>query len=132
MDAPGGSARCARRRALTLGAATPTVRSATRLARRDGNVLATPTGMDLLTWLIVGLVAGLLASALMRDSGYGLLGDIAVGIAGAIVGSWTFRELGWRAPLSGIAGVIVIAVVGAVIVLFALRVLRRLSTAPRR
>lgn len=90
------------------------------------------SAMDLLTWLIVGLVAGLLASALMRDSGYGLLGDIAVGIAGAIVGSWTFRELGWRAPLSGIAGVIVIAVVGAVIVLFALRVLRRFSTAPRR
>ena len=43
--------------------------------------------MDILTWLIVGLVAGLLASLIVGGSGYGILGDIVAGIAGAFVGS---------------------------------------------
>jgi uncharacterized membrane protein YeaQ/YmgE (transglycosylase-associated protein family) len=77
--------------------------------------------MDFVTWLIVGLVAGLLASAVMRGSGYGVLGDIVVGIVGAFVGSWTFRELGWQAPFTGLAGVIAVAFCGAVLVLVAVR-----------
>jgi len=80
--------------------------------------------MDIITWLVVGLVAGLLASALMGGSGFGLLGDILLGIGGAFVGGWTFRELGWRAPFEGIAGVIVVAAIGAVVVLFGLRLIR--------
>ena len=80
--------------------------------------------MDIITWLIVGLVAGLLASALMRGSGFGLLGDIALGIAGAFVGGWTFRELGWHVPFTGLTGVIAVAFVGAVIVLAGFRLLR--------
>jgi uncharacterized membrane protein YeaQ/YmgE (transglycosylase-associated protein family) len=81
--------------------------------------------MDIiLVWLLVGLVAGLLASALVRGSGYGLLGDIVLGIAGAFVGGWAFRELGWHAPFAGIAGVIAVAFVGAVMVLLAVRLVR--------
>jgi uncharacterized membrane protein YeaQ/YmgE (transglycosylase-associated protein family) len=80
--------------------------------------------MDIITWLVVGLVAGLLASALMRGSGFGLLGDIVLGIGGAFVGGWVFRELGWRAPFDGIAGVIAVAFVGAVLVLGALRLFK--------
>lgn len=85
--------------------------------------------MDIITWLIVGLVAGVLASAVMRD-GFGLLGDIVIGIVGAFVGGWTFRELHWRTPFGGLAGVITVAFVGAVIVLALLRLIRA-ATAPR-
>jgi uncharacterized membrane protein YeaQ/YmgE (transglycosylase-associated protein family) len=81
--------------------------------------------MDILIiWLVVGLVAGALASIVMRGSGFGLLGDIVLGIVGAFVGSWTFRELGWRSPFPGLPGVITVAFVGAVIVLAALRLIR--------
>lgn len=87
-------------------------------------VLAADPRMDIITLLLVGLVAGVLASAVM-GSGFGLLGDIVLGIAGAFVGSWAFRELGWHAPFAGKAGIIVVALVGALIVLVAMRLLRR-------
>lgn len=79
--------------------------------------------MDIITWLLVGLVAGALASALVRG-GFGLLGDIVLGIAGAVVGGWTFHSLGWQPPFAGVAGTIAVAMVGAVIVLAGLRLLR--------
>jgi uncharacterized membrane protein YeaQ/YmgE (transglycosylase-associated protein family) len=85
--------------------------------------------MDIITWIIVGLVAGVLASAVMRD-GFGLLGDIVIGIVGAFVGGWAFRELGWKSPFGGLAGTIVVAFVGAVIVLALLRLIRA-ATGPR-
>jgi uncharacterized membrane protein YeaQ/YmgE (transglycosylase-associated protein family) len=72
--------------------------------------------MDILTWLIVGLVAGVLAS-LVVGSGLGILGDIVVGIAGAFIGGWIFREAGWTAPWDGLAGVIFVAFIGAVVLL---------------
>ena len=50
--------------------------------------------MDLLTWLIVGLVAGVLASMIMGGTGFGIVGDIIIGIAGAFVGSWLLRHVG--------------------------------------
>ena len=50
--------------------------------------------MDLLTWLIVGLVAGVLASMIMGGTGFGIVGDIIIGIAGAFVGSWVLRPTG--------------------------------------
>jgi uncharacterized membrane protein YeaQ/YmgE (transglycosylase-associated protein family) len=81
--------------------------------------------MDIITWLIVGLVSGVLASVVMSGSGFGILGDIVLGILGAFVGGWTFREFGWHAPFSGLAGVIAVAFAGAVIILVLLRVVRR-------
>lgn len=81
--------------------------------------------MDLLTWIIVGLVAGLLASLVMGGTGLGIIGDIIVGIAGAFVGGWLFRRLGVSAPFAGIAGVIFTAFIGAVVLLFVLRLLYR-------
>ena len=76
--------------------------------------------MTIMTLLVVGLVAGILASFLMR-SRFGLLADIVLGIAGAFVGGWVFREAGWHTPFPGIAGIIAVALVGAVIVLVVLR-----------
>lgn len=78
--------------------------------------------MDLLTWIIVGLVSGVLASLIM--GGYGLIADIVVGIVGAFVGGWLFRYFGWHAPFTGLAGTIFIAFIGALILLALLRLLR--------
>jgi len=79
--------------------------------------------MDIITWLIVGLVAGVLADFVI--GGYGILADIAIGIAGAFIGGWLFASAGWHAPLPGLGGVIFVAFVGAVILLALLRLVRR-------
>ena len=84
--------------------------------------------MDLLTWLIVGLIAGVLASLVMGGTGYGLIGDIIIGIVGAFVGGWLFTKLGVASPFGGIAGVIFVAFIGAVVLLFVLRLIRRSTT----
>ena len=81
--------------------------------------------MDLLTWIIVGLVAGVLASAVIGGIGYGLLGDIIIGIVGAFVGGWLFAQLGVNSPFGGLAGSIFTAFIGAVVLLFLLRALSR-------
>jgi uncharacterized membrane protein YeaQ/YmgE (transglycosylase-associated protein family) len=80
--------------------------------------------MDILTWLIVGLVAGVLASMVV-GGGYGILGDIVVGIVGAFVGGWLFRQLGWHTPFGGLAGTIFIAFIGAIVLLLLLRLIKR-------
>lgn len=80
--------------------------------------------MDILTWLIVGLVAGALASFVVGGVGYGLVGDIVVGIAGAFVGGFVFREAHWKAPFAGLGGVIFVAFIGAVLLLAGLRLIR--------
>lgn len=78
--------------------------------------------MDILTWLIVGLVAGVLAS-LIVGSGYGIIGDIVVGIVGAFIGGFVFRQAGWHAPWGGLAGTIFVALIGAIILLVVLRLI---------
>jgi len=80
--------------------------------------------MDFLTWLIVGLVAGVLA-ALVMGGGYGLIADIIIGVLGAFVGGWIFRKLGVTSPFGGLPGVIFVAFIGAVVLLFVLRLIRR-------
>ena len=77
--------------------------------------------MDILTWLIVGLVAGVLASLVV--GGVGLVGDIIVGIIGAFVGGWIFQQLGVSTPFGGLAGVIFTAFIGAVVLLFILHLI---------
>jgi uncharacterized membrane protein YeaQ/YmgE (transglycosylase-associated protein family) len=80
--------------------------------------------MDILTWLIVGLVAGLLASLVMGGTGLGIVGDIIAGIAGAFIGGWLFSKLGISSPFGGLGGTIFIAFIGAVVLLFVLRLFR--------
>ncbi|MFL5580565.1 MAG: GlsB/YeaQ/YmgE family stress response membrane protein [Gemmatimonadaceae bacterium] len=80
--------------------------------------------MSILTWLIVGLVAGLLASFVV-GGGLGLIGDILIGILGAFVGGWLFAKLGVGSPFSGLAGTIFTAFIGAVVLLFLIRLLSR-------
>lgn len=80
--------------------------------------------MDLLTLLIVGLVAGLLASYAVGGVGYGLLGDIVIGVVGAFVGFWLFGALNITVPIAGIGGTILVAFIGAVVLLLVLRMIR--------
>lgn len=87
--------------------------------------------MDLLTLIVVGLVAGLLASFAVGGVGYGLLGDIVIGIVGAFVGSWLFSALGVTVPFAGLGGTIFVAFIGAVVLLVLLKAVRRSTGAPR-
>ena len=68
-----------------------------------------------LWWLIVGLIAGFLASRVMSGGGYGLVGDIVVGIIGAIVGGWLASLVGLGSY--GLIGTIVVAFIGACILI---------------
>ena len=81
--------------------------------------------MSFVAWLIVGLVAGVLASKVMGGSGFGLVGDIIIGIIGAFVGGWLLSALGTGSPVGGLVGSIIVAFIGAVVLLFLLRLVRR-------
>ncbi len=87
--------------------------------------------MDILTWLIVGLVAGVLASLVVGGTGYGIIGDIVVGIVGAFVGGYVFRAAGWHTPFSGLAGVIFVAFIGAAVLLVLIHLIRGGTTRRR-
>lgn len=81
--------------------------------------------MDL-WWLwaiIIGAIAGWIAGELMRGRGFGLLGNIVVGILGALLGSFIFSLLG--IDLGGVLGFLITAVVGAVILLWIVSLFRR-------
>jgi uncharacterized membrane protein YeaQ/YmgE (transglycosylase-associated protein family) len=78
----------------------------------------------LLVWIVIGLLAGWLASAVV-GGGLGIIGDIVVGVVGAFLGGLLFRALGVTAPWGGLAGTVLVAFVGAVLLLILLRLLRR-------
>ena len=77
-----------------------------------------------LLWVVVGLVAGWLASKL-AGGGLGLIGETLLGIAGAFIGGLIVRALHVNTPFSGLPGTIFVAFVGAVVLLLIFRLLRR-------
>ena len=77
----------------------------------------------LLLWIVVGLVAGWLASAVV-GGGYGVLGDIVVGVVGSFIGGYIFQALHIHRPFGGLAGTIFVAFVGAVALLIVIRLIR--------
>lgn len=78
---------------------------------------------SLIIFLIIGAVAGWLAGLLMKGRGFGLLGNIIVGIIGAILGGFLFGVLGIVA--GGLIGSIVTATVGAVVLLFLISIIKK-------
>jgi uncharacterized membrane protein YeaQ/YmgE (transglycosylase-associated protein family) len=82
---------------------------------------------SLIIWIVVGLIAGWLASAVV-GGGYGLVGDIIVGVVGAFVGGWLFRALHIAVPFGGLPGTIFVAFIGAVVLLVLLRLVSRART----
>lgn len=81
--------------------------------------------MGLLSWIIVGLIAGWLASLVMKGGSYGIVGDIILGLVGALVGGFLAGALfGIPDPISGIdIATIIVAFLGAVIVVAIVRAL---------
>ena len=81
--------------------------------------------MGILAWLVLGLIAGFLASVVMRGGGYGVIGDIIVGIVGAFIGGFVFSVLtGNPNPVNNVdIGSIFVAFVGACILIALLRVI---------
>jgi uncharacterized membrane protein YeaQ/YmgE (transglycosylase-associated protein family) len=78
----------------------------------------------ILLWIVVGLIAGWLASAVV-GGGYGVIGDIVVGVVGAFLGGIIFRALNIGTPFGGLPGTIFVAFIGAVLLLLLLRLIRR-------
>ena len=78
----------------------------------------------LLAWVVVGLLAGWLAGQVMRGSGYGLIGDIVLGIVGAFIGGLVFSVL-MPGSSAGLLGSIVVAFIGAVLLIGLLRLVSR-------
>jgi uncharacterized membrane protein YeaQ/YmgE (transglycosylase-associated protein family) len=78
---------------------------------------------DIVYLLVVGLVAGFLAGKIMKGKGFGLVGDLVVGVLGAVLGSWIFSILGLGAY--GLLGSIVMALIGALLLLFVLRLVKK-------
>jgi len=73
-------------------------------------------------WVLVGLLAGWLAGFVMKGGGYGLIGDIVLGLVGSLLGSWIFRALGVSAG-AGLFMAVVVAFIGAVLVIGAQRMI---------
>jgi len=73
--------------------------------------------MSLIAWIVLGLLAGFIASKLVNKSGEGMLMDIALGVVGAVVGGWLFHAFG----MQGVSGLnvysLVVAVIGAAVFL---------------
>jgi uncharacterized membrane protein YeaQ/YmgE (transglycosylase-associated protein family) len=79
------------------------------------------TADSLIVLVLVGLVAGFLASHFMAGHGFGLLGDIVVGVLGAFLGAFLAAKLG--IVVSGLLGLVIVAFIGAVILVMLLRLL---------
>lgn len=80
----------------------------------------------LIVWLIIGAVAGFLAGLIVKGYGFGLVGNIIVGILGAFLGGWLLPRLGVHVG-GGIPGEIILATIGAVILLILLGFLRKVA-----
>jgi uncharacterized membrane protein YeaQ/YmgE (transglycosylase-associated protein family) len=90
-------------------------------------VLADISAESLLWWIVVGLIAGFLASVVMRGGGYGIIGDIIAGIVGSFIGGWLFGMLGISVG-NGLVGSILVAFIGACILIAIVRAISRGST----
>jgi uncharacterized membrane protein YeaQ/YmgE (transglycosylase-associated protein family) len=82
------------------------------------------TGESILVFLIVGCIAGWLAGLIMNGGGFGLIGDLVVGVVGAFIAGLLLPRLGISFG-AGIVGEIIFALIGAIILLFILRLVRR-------
>jgi uncharacterized membrane protein YeaQ/YmgE (transglycosylase-associated protein family) len=86
--------------------------------------------MSFLAWIVLGLIAGFIASKIVNRKGEGFFGDLILGIVGAVAGGWLFRMFG----MSGVSGIniysILVAIAGSIVVLLIYHWLRR-TVGPR-
>ncbi len=81
------------------------------------------SGESLIVILFVGLVAGWLAGKIVRGAGFGIIGDIIIGIIGAFIASWLFPQLGIHLGV-GIVSEIIFSAIGAILLLLIVRLIR--------
>ncbi len=80
--------------------------------------------MEFIWFILIGLVAGWLAGQLVKGGGFGVIGDIVVGVLGALLGGFLFSSLGVSLG-GGLLGSIIVATIGAVLLIFILRLIKR-------
>jgi len=80
--------------------------------------------MNFIWFLIIGICAGFLAGVIMKGGGFGLLGDLVLGILGAVIGGWLFGVLG-ISPNGSLLGALLTALVGAIVLIALVRVLKK-------
>ena len=80
--------------------------------------------MGFIWMILIGLVAGWLAGQVMKGGGYGVIGDIIVGVLGALLGGWLFGMLGGGLG-GGLLGQLIVAFIGACILIFLVRLIKR-------
>jgi uncharacterized membrane protein YeaQ/YmgE (transglycosylase-associated protein family) len=78
---------------------------------------------NLLLFLVIGIVAGFLAGKIMKGAGFGLVGDLIVGVIGSFIGVWVFGLLGISS--GGILGLLIASVVGALLLLYIIRLAKK-------
>jgi uncharacterized membrane protein YeaQ/YmgE (transglycosylase-associated protein family) len=80
--------------------------------------------MSLLWFILIGIAAGWLAGQIMKGGGFGLIGDLVVGVIGALLGGFLFGQLGISAG-GGLLGSLIVATIGAIVLLLLLRLIKR-------
>ena len=79
--------------------------------------------MEFLWFILIGVAAGWLAGQFMKGGGYGLLGDLILGVVGAVLGGWLFGLFGLSA--GGLIGQLVVATIGAVVLILLIRLIKK-------
>jgi len=80
--------------------------------------------MNIVWFILIGICAGWLAGQIMKGGGFGVVGDLIVGIIGALIGGYLFGSLGASAG-GGLLGSLVVATIGAIILILLLRIIKR-------
>lgn len=80
------------------------------------------SSQSLILLLVIGLLAGWLAGNIMKGGGFGLVGDLVIGVVGAFLGGWIFSVLG--ISTYGLLGMLIMALVGALVLLFLIRLVK--------
>lgn len=80
--------------------------------------------MSLIYFILVGICAGWLAGVIMKGGGFGLIGDLLVGVIGALLGGFLFGQMG-VATGGGLLGSIIVATIGAIVLIFLLRLIKK-------
>ena len=79
--------------------------------------------MEYLWFILIGIAAGWLAGQIMKGGGYGLVGDLVVGVIGALLGGWLFGLAGIAS--AGLIGQLAVATIGAIVLIFLLRLIKK-------
>ena len=79
--------------------------------------------MEIIWFILIGLVADWLAGQITKGSGFGIIGDIVLGVLGAVIGGLLFNVL--QLPWGGLVGRLIVATIGAVLLIFIVRLIRR-------